>query len=154
MHYPVGTDAKLLTVLRRVCGERFVRFVIRKTSMPTQKDFFSSLPSVQWKSLQGYQKGIVSAGWIGKMLTHLGWQGKEFQQKNNVQALILQRKTITLGKAKVIATKWDGKKTLAMQYKFLPIRDYFKQLDEHTIMGAMTVFWIKRPVFYFYLKKV
>lgn len=123
--------------------------------------FYNSLESIKITQVKGTYKGGYwkTGSFFGFLLGFSKWHGKEFKSKKEVYALVHQFKKqgklikLFIGKATLKEKTFQNKTSTAMVYKYLPITDYFRKIDNNTLMGAMTLCGCKRVVLYFYLKK-
>jgi predicted ATPase with chaperone activity len=82
-----------------------------------------------------------------KQLVDLHWAGKTFHSINDVDPIIVREqqpdgsvKRVAngiMGKARLREVKYNGVVSAAMIYNERPIIDYFRAVDERTIIGVM-----------------
>ena len=124
-------------------------------------DFYAELEPVSSEEIMGdWRGGMFKTGkLIDLTLKDYGvysWVGKNFISQNKVKALMhqvfgWQFNIPLLGNAQVRQLEFRGKVSVAMIYDHLPIIDYFRRVDENTLMGVMDY---KGAVpLYFYLYK-
>ncbi|KAL2847345.1 hypothetical protein BJX68DRAFT_268212 [Aspergillus pseudodeflectus] len=112
-------------------------------------NYFNALPAVPLEKLIGSWRGTcVQTGHPGyKQLVDLNWDGKTFHSINNVDPIIVREhqpdgsvKRVAngiMGKARIREVKYNGVVSAAMIYNERPIIDYFRGVDERTIIGVM-----------------
>ena len=123
--------------------------------------FYAELEAVNNEEIMGnWRGGMFKTGkLIDLTLKDYGvysWVGKNFISQNKVKALMhqvcgLRFNIPLLGNAQVRQVEFRGKVSVGMIYNHLPIIDYFRRVDETTLMGVMD--YKGRIPLYFYLYK-
>ncbi|MEU9125131.1 DUF4334 domain-containing protein [Streptomyces sp. NPDC048506] len=108
---------------------------------------WSALPAVRPEDILGSWKGyaVATGHRVEAMLKEAKWYGKNFKSISDVHPLICRDADGQLysnielgqGKATLRADAFRGETTACMVYDGRPIRDYFKQVDEHFLLGVM-----------------
>lgn len=141
-------------------------------------DTWRSLPPLAGPELLGVWQG--SSPTRGSIFTVLleqtSWWGKVFRTVDDVDALVFDRPTSflglinralivpwrlpedrrlvrhPLGAAKLRYRRYEGVRSAAMVYRYLPIIDHFRRIDEHRVMGLMEVGQSEEPELLFTLE--
>ncbi|CDS09635.1 hypothetical protein LRAMOSA10995 [Lichtheimia ramosa] len=131
---------------------------------------FNQLKPISSDFLLGEWDGgiFISAHPAGMALERINWAGKTFHSTEQVQPVIVHGEQPgervwckEYGLARIRQIEFRGVVSAAMVYDDKPIIDYFRFVDEQTVMGTMDV----RPeavgevpesseMFYFYLTRV
>ncbi|MFH1188579.1 MAG: DUF4334 domain-containing protein [bacterium] len=131
-----------------------------KISCAEMEEFFAQLDPVSIDDIIGQWKGkYFPTG--GKMefflkdFVILKWHGKQFISQNRVKSLVYSllglKFNILLGTASLRMVEYKKKLSVGMIYNYFPMIDYFRKIDDTTVMGIMEV---KGKVsIYFYLKR-
>ncbi len=154
LRYSIGIDAKAGLFLKNILGGKVFQEIMGMYSFPKKNLRKEFKRSKNLTFLEGEYQGVFSwrCSFLQLMLRFFSWKGKRFYENKTADALIMKRMTWRIGKATVQASSFRGRPTIAMKYKFLPIVDHFRKVNEQEIIGVMTIFSI--PVYYFMLRKV
>lgn len=125
----------------------------------TLAELFSQLPSVSNEEVLGiWTGGCFNAGHPGEaMLTALSWRGKRFASTEDVNPLLVTGEgdalavNDSMGAARLRQVEHAGTVSAAMIYDTQAIMDYFRKVDDNTLMGVMDskghppmYFWLER----------
>ncbi|KAJ0414583.1 hypothetical protein BJY00DRAFT_318667 [Aspergillus carlsbadensis] len=111
--------------------------------------YFNALPAIAPENLLGPWRGTcIQTGHPGtKSLTDLHWAGKTFHSTNDVDPIVVREQQPDgsiqrvangiMGKARIREVKYNGVVSAAMIYNDRPIIDYFRGVDERTVIGVM-----------------
>ena len=108
-----------------------------------------------------YSHWVVSAA---NSIYHYNWFGKSFDKHGNASALIMQSwlgiptfckwNFVPFGFAHLKSIEFEGKKSIAMKYNYLPITDHMRQyIDENKrecFLGIMVIAGYKLMYFKLY----
>lgn len=104
--------------------------------------------------------GVFNTGHPGEpMLEQLNWIGKNFDTLEDVSPIVCRNaegKRIVnpvMGAARLRSVVHRGRASAAMLYDKHPIVDYFRRLDEHSVLGVMDRKGDAFPL-YFYLRRL
>ncbi|KAL2811722.1 hypothetical protein BJX63DRAFT_433232 [Aspergillus granulosus] len=109
--------------------------------------YFNALPALPLESLLGSWRGTcVLTNHPGtKPLLDINWDGKNFHSINDVDPIVVRAdggkggRVVNgfMGKARIREVKYNGVVSAAMIYNEKPIIDYFRKIDENTVIGVM-----------------
>ncbi|MFB6437761.1 DUF4334 domain-containing protein [Streptomyces sp. NPDC056411] len=110
-------------------------------------ELWAALPPVRPEDILGPWKGyaVATGHRVEGMLVEAQWHGKRFTSLSDVDPLICRDADGQLysnfalgqGKATLQTGEFRGEKTAAMVYEGLPVRDFFKRIDEDALLGVM-----------------
>ncbi|KAL2784922.1 hypothetical protein BJX66DRAFT_315982 [Aspergillus keveii] len=112
-------------------------------------NYFNTLPAIPPSTLLGSWRGTcIQTNHPGtQQLNDLHWAGKTFHSINDVDPIIVRetqpdgsvKRVVNgvMGKARIREVKYNGVVSAAMIYNERPIIDYFRGVDERTVMGVM-----------------
>lgn len=143
--------------------EAFEDLIKRKGEIAKEKldEFFATLEPVKTEEMTGkWRGGYFPTGnkweWLVKDYVLFKWYGKEFFVNNRVKVFIVSflgmKFNLPLCTAVLRASSFKGKISGSIDYDHFPIVDYFRKIDEDTIMGIMEV--KGKTQTYFYLKRL
>lgn len=93
----------------------------------------------------------------GKLPDPINWYGKRFQSANAVDPLLARKPDGTVysfdkwGMAMLREVKYRDKVSATLIYNIKPIMDYFRKIDDNTLLGFGEM--SGRPTFFFYLTR-
>ncbi|KAL2825547.1 hypothetical protein BJY01DRAFT_256234 [Aspergillus pseudoustus] len=112
--------------------------------------YFNALPPISLESLIGSWRGtcVLTDHPGTKPLLDVHWEGKTFRSVNDVDPIIVRdgngKRVVNgfMGKARVEGeqireVKYNGVVSAAMIYNEKPIIDYFRKINDHTVIGVM-----------------
>ena len=138
--------------------------------MSEWNEIFAQCKGVKsWSSMRGLHKGevlqynIYAVPFQNAMILH-NWHGKLFDADGNAAALIVQSwlgiptffkwNYFPIGLAKLKPIEFEGKESIAMQYRLLPITDHFREYVDDDgnkcWLGVMVIFGCKLMYFKLY----
>lgn len=94
----------------------------------------------------------------GKMPDPINWYGKRFNSANDAEPLLARKPDGTVysfdkwGMARLREVKFRGKVSMSLIYDAKPIMDYFRKLDDDTLIGLGD--FKGKLMFFFYLERV
>ncbi len=94
----------------------------------------------------------------GKMPDPINWYGKRFNAVNDAEPLLARKPDGTIysfdkwGMAQLREIKFRGKVSGSLIYDSKPIMDYFRKIDDNTLIGFGEM--KGKPTFFFYLERV
>ncbi|MBU1193245.1 MAG: DUF4334 domain-containing protein [Proteobacteria bacterium] len=100
---------------------------------------YDLLDTVDTEFMLGTWKGGKFDG--GKMPDPINWYGKRFNSADDAEPLLARKPDGTIysfdkwGMARIREVKFRGKVTGSLIYNEKPIMDYFRKLDENTMIG-------------------
>lgn len=122
---------------------------------------FDSLPVASEEMMWGEWRGdVFYCGHPGEQqLQTLKWTGKNFHSRNNVNPIVVsgengEREVSDLmGQASLREVRYRQKVSATMIYDNSPTMDYFRKVDDNTVMGVMDHKGDDLPLF-FYLQRI
>ncbi|WP_069234377.1 MULTISPECIES: DUF4334 domain-containing protein [Burkholderia] len=124
--------------------------------------WFAGLPPTGCDFMQGnWTGGVFNTGHPGElMLAQMRWCGKNFNSVEDVAPIVCRdeqghrivSEAIGAARLRMISAPGESAPTAAMVYDKHPIIDYFKRLDDDTVLGVMDRKGDAFPL-YFYLQR-
>ncbi len=125
-------------------------------------EFFDSLDSVETTAMLGdWEGGVFNTGHPGeKQLGKLGWAGKSFRGRNDVDPIVSKdaagkrSANPVMGQASLRSVAYRDVVTATMVYDQHPIFDHFRKITDQLVLGVMDrkgedvplFFWLRRLV--------
>lgn len=116
---------------------------------------FDRLDPVDTDFMLGTWKGGKFDG--GKIPDPINWYGKRFNSANDVEPLLARKPDGTIysfskwGMARMREVKYRGKVSASLIYDSKPIMDYFRKIDDNTVLGLGEM--KGKITFFFYLTR-
>jgi len=151
---PVQTDEKLNTALGARWAER-----IESGKAYAEQDLWAdylALEPIKPAEIMGTWRGGKFDG--GTTPDPINWYGKRFNSMENVEPLLITNPDGSigvfdkLGPARLREVEFKGKVSSTIIYNNMPIMDYFRKIDDDTIIGWGEVAG-DTPDFFFWLKR-
>ncbi len=151
----------------------------RKATLHQELESWRSLTPLAPRELLGvWEAGFATRGSLFTvLLEQTSWWGKVFRTADDVDALVFGRPTSfpglvnhaliapwrlpedrrlvrhPLGAARLRDHRFGGVSSAAMVYRYLPIVDHFRRLDEGRVMGLMEIGGSGKPELFFTLER-
>ncbi|MGV9671148.1 MULTISPECIES: DUF4334 domain-containing protein [unclassified Gordonia (in: high G+C Gram-positive bacteria)] len=110
-------------------------------------EIWAALPTLRPEEMLGRWKGgeFTTGHQTNGLLPKVGWYGKTFISRNDVQPLVCRDENGELfsntklgkGEASLWMIEFRGEVTASMVYDGQPVIDHFKRVDDTTLMGIM-----------------
>ena len=126
-------------------------------------ELWAQLPTVRIEEILGSWRGgeLPTGHPMDGQLEQVGWYGKNFISRTNVQPLVCRNadgelysnKELGKGEASLWHVEFRGEVTASMVYDGQAVIDHFKRVDDQTLMGIMNgkSSLVRDHHFYFYL---